>query len=164
MNTETDPAKISLSEKELLNRMYRYCAFQERSAQEVKQKLENLKANPGILDRITNRLKEEGFLNEERFIKTYILGKLRNNHWGKIKIKQGLKEKSSDEESIEKHLATIEDTEYFEIINKLIHKKEKLIQDQDVFIIKNKIARYLLSKGFETNIVWDQINKNYDDH
>ena len=162
MNTESDPVRIKLSEKELLSRMYRYCAFQERSEKEARLKLQELNANPVILNKITNRLKEEGFLNEDRFIRTYVLGKLRNKYWGKIKIKQGLKERSIDEDAIEKHMAVIEESEYLEIIGKLIRKKKELIRDQDIFIIKNKVAKYLLSKGFEADVIWDQIHKAHD--
>ena len=88
--------------------------------------------------------------------------KLRSNNWGKIKIVQGLKEKSLDSQIINAAIESIDTLEYQQIIKKLIQKKLKLIRDTDSFIIKNKIARYIISKGFESYLVWDEVNNQID--
>jgi regulatory protein len=111
---------------------------------------------------IIEKLIAEGFLNEERFAETYTHSKLRSNYWGKIKIIQGLKEKSIDSQIIHAAIESINKSEYQQIIKKLLNKKLQQIRDTDSYIIKNKIARYIISKGFESNLVWDEINNQFD--
>ena len=68
-----------------------FCAFQERSHQEVKMKLSGYGIAWADANLLLSKLIEEGFLNEERFAKSYASGKFNIKHWGRIKIKQGLK-------------------------------------------------------------------------
>jgi SOS response regulatory protein OraA/RecX len=44
-----------------------YCAFQERTHQEVKQKLSGYGLSWSVANELLSKLIEEGFLNEERF-------------------------------------------------------------------------------------------------
>ena len=36
----------------------------------------------------------------------------------------------------------------------------KFIKDKDVFKRNGKLARFLLQRGYEFDIIWNQINKN----
>jgi len=148
-----------LSEKEIINKLSRYCAYQERAISDVIRQLGKYNIDKKLREVIIEKLITEGFLNDERYAKTYMLGKLRNNRWGRIKIIHGLKGKSIDDNIIHKIIKTIDEEEYIEIINNLISKKEISLQENDTYIKKNKIARYIINKGFESSIVWDQINK-----
>jgi len=68
-----------------------YCAYQERSQQEVRDKLYEWELKPAEVEDIISRLIENNYLNEERFAKAYVQGKFNQKGWGRIKIKQGLK-------------------------------------------------------------------------
>src|ERR1700761_4152051 len=89
-----------------------YCAYQERSQQEVRDKLYDWEQKPDAVERIITRLIENNFLNEERFAKAYATGKFNQKGWGKIKIKQGLKLKRVPDVLIKKALQTIPDDDY----------------------------------------------------
>src|SRR5579871_6478535 len=73
-----------------LSKIYRYCAYQERSHREVKNKLFEYGLYSNQVDEIVSRLITEGFLNEERFAKAFAGGKFRMLKWGRIKIEQEL--------------------------------------------------------------------------
>ena len=51
-------------------------------------------------------------------------------------------------------------TDYIKSLNNLIDFKIKFIKDKDVFNRNGKLARFLLQRGYEFDIIWDQINKN----
>jgi regulatory protein len=70
-----------------------YCAYQERSQQEVRDKLYEWDLKPAEVENIIIRLIENNYVNEERFAKAYVRGKFNQKGWGRIKIKQGLKQK-----------------------------------------------------------------------
>lgn len=120
-----DQQKIGkiIDEKTALSRAERYCAYQERSQQEVRDKLYEWGQYPSAVENIISKLIETNFLNEERFSKAYTIGKFRQKGWGKIKIKQGLKLKKVSEPLIKKALNNIDGDEYGEMLNRLIQKK-----------------------------------------
>ena len=151
-----------ISDNEILNKMFRYCSYQERSVYDVRKQLDKYHVNDSLVRQIIARLIDEGFLNEKRFAETYTFGKLRSNSWGKIKIMQGLKERSIDGQIINEAIDSIDNSEYQLVIEKLILKKLKLIRDTDPYIIKNKVARFVISKGFESHLVWEEINNRLE--
>jgi len=160
MRNDVNQTNKKLSEKEILNKLSRFCAFQERAVSDLINYLKKYRLGPGQRDTIIRKLITEGFVNEERFAKTYMLGKLRNNQWGRIKIIRGLRGKVVDEEIISKVIGTLDEEEYIAVIDHLIKKKGSILKDEEIFIRKHKIARYMMYKGFEGDIVWEQINKS----
>nr|WP_290939499.1 RecX family transcriptional regulator [Haliscomenobacter sp.] len=65
-----------------LQKLQRYCAFQERCYHEVRQKLYELSVYGDLLEEIVAELISDNFLNEERFTRTYARGKFRTRSWG----------------------------------------------------------------------------------
>ena len=80
------PIKLSKDEKVILEKMRSYCMYQERCILEVKKKLSRLHVVPKSKSKIIDRLIEDDYLNEVRFSKSFIQGKLRIKKWGRIKI------------------------------------------------------------------------------
>src|ERR1700712_929985 len=100
------PAKIT-DEKMALAKAEHYCAYQERSQQEVRDKLYEWGLYPDAVENVIVHLIEGNFLNEERFANAYTRGKFNQKGWGRIKIKQGLKFKKVSDVLIKKALLTI---------------------------------------------------------
>ncbi len=144
-----------LSQAEALQKMQRYCAYQERSHREVRTKLIALGVYGDKQEQIIAELIAENFLNEERFAIAYANGKFRIKQWGKVRIRRGLQQQEVSEYSIRKALSLIEDSAYKETLQLVILKKKATVATQDVLTMKNKIAQYAISKGFEPNIVWE---------
>ncbi len=134
--------------EEMKRRMERYCAYQERSHFQVEQKLYELGMISQAVDDIVLHLLKEGFLNEERFARSYVRGKFYYKDWGKQKIIQGLKQHRIHHKLIEKALQEIAPVDYKQTINKLIEKKSKTLKDPKSYASKQKIARYLTQKGY----------------
>jgi regulatory protein len=97
----------------------------------------------------------ENFLNEERFAIAYAGGKFRVKHWGKLKIKNALRLKGTSEPCIRKALQLIDQETYTQVLKKEIKRKAKEIPESNVIKKTNKLAAYLIGKGFESELVWD---------
>lgn len=136
-----------------------YCAYQERTHQEVRDKLYMLGLYRDEVEEVLTELISENYVNEERFARTFASGKFRLKHWGRIKIIYELKHRNISPYCIDKAMKEIPDEEYEKVTKQLIDKKISNMSGED-FIIKNKIARYLINKGFEPEIVWPILN-NY---
>ena len=106
-----------------LQKMQRYCAFQERCHSEVRQKLLELSVYGDTLEEIIAELIADNYLNEERFARSYARGKFRTKAWGRNRIKQELKMRRVSEYCIRKGLEEIEEDDYLATLEKVIHKK-----------------------------------------
>jgi regulatory protein len=142
----TDP-KIALAKAE------RYCAYQERAQQEVRDKLYEWGLWPEAVENIITELIGGNFLNEERFAKAYAMGKFRQKGWGRIKIKQGLKLKKVSDVLIKKALQQIDGDDYEMMLSALLAKKSRLISEKDPFKRRYKLQQYAYGRGYETDIV-----------
>jgi regulatory protein len=129
-----------------------YCAYQERSQQEVRNKLYDWGLWTDAVENIITKLIEENYLNEERFAKTYTKGKFNQKAWGKIKIKQGLKFKNVSPVLIKKALLTIDASDYMGTLTRIIEKKAATMPEKDSYKRRYKLQQYALSRGFETDL------------
>ena len=154
MQDSPKPKKI-YDKKSAKVKIEQYCAYQERSQQEVRDKLYDMGLHQKEVEELISELVVDNFLNEERFAITYARGKFRIKHWGKIKIKQSLKLKRVSDYCIKKALKEIDGDEYLEVLKKVMIKKAEKVKDKDPYIRKNKIAQYLASRGFEQDLIWD---------
>ncbi len=144
--------------KKLKAKAAKYCALRERAPHEVSNKLETWGAEPEDIDAILLYLKNNNFLNEERYCRAYVLDKFRFNKWGKKKISIYLKQKGLPEEEIQKGLSHIDSNEYAGIIKDLIDQKRRSLKDSlSDFEKKQKVIQYLLQKGFSYMEIEDQL-------
>jgi regulatory protein len=137
-----------------LQAIQHYCAYQERCHSEVRHKLLELHFRGQDLENAIVSLIENGFLNEERYARSYVGGKFRVNHWGRRKIAQELKQKRVSEYCIHKGLTEIREEDYWKTLQALALKKQRELKaEKNVWIRKQKIQRYLIQKGYETDLI-----------
>ena len=137
-----------------------YCVYQERCHKEIEQKLYDLKMIPAAKEKILLHLMEHNFLNEERYAKSFVRGKFSIKKWGKIKIINQLKFKNISTYNIKTALKEIDETAYLKTLQQLAEKKMPLIQEHNLFKKRNKLSTFLISKGFESSLVFETV-KNY---
>src|ERR1700735_2938654 len=130
-----------------------YCAYQERSQQEVRDKLYGFGLHSNAVENIISRLIVDNFLNEERFAKAYVQGKFNQKGWGRIKIKQGLKLKRLPDGLIRKALQTIADDDYFATLQNLLAKKASTLTEKHPLKRRYKLQQYALGRGFESDLI-----------
>ncbi|HNV27906.1 MAG TPA: regulatory protein RecX [Cyclobacteriaceae bacterium] len=149
--------KKRLSPAEALAKIQRYCAYQERSHKEVKNKLYDYGLYATQVEEIISQLITDGFLNEERFAKAYAGGKFRMKKWGKLKIKNELEFLGLTKNCIQRGLKEIESTDYTKTLKVLIKKKSTEITDENRFKKRDKVARFVIGKGYEPELVWEYV-------
>ena len=155
---ENNAPKKSLTKQQALAKAQHYCAYQERSQQEVRDKLYSWGMYSTDVEATIADLIEENFLNEERFAIAYALGKFRIKHWGKIKIKHHLRGKRVPEKLIQHALHQINPDEYEKKIIELAEKYKKTIKNTESTPLSTKISRHLISKGYENSKIIEIIN------
>jgi regulatory protein len=136
-----------------LRKIQQYCAYQERTHQEVREKLYALGASTDEVNEAMAQLIEEDFLNEERFAITFAGGKFRINHWGKTKIRLELRRRHLSDYCIRKALEEIPDDDYREALLGLLRKKAAEIRPEThPAQRREKLVAFALQKGYEAEL------------
>lgn len=139
----------------LLARLARYCAYQERSHHEVRYKLVELGARGDALEEVMSQLITQGYLNEERFAKAFAGGKFRLKKWGRIKITRELEAHGITPRCISAGLKEIDAQDYSRTLKTLMHKKWNESDETNPFRKRDGVGRYLIGKGYESELVWE---------
>ena len=103
---------------------------------------------------VISLLKKEKYLDDERFARAYVKDKFRFNHWGRTKIAYMLHAKNIDKEIQEAAFEEIEEESYSDQLVKLITDKEKTIKAKDQYDKRNKLMRFAMGRGFESNKIF----------
>lgn len=156
---EFEGNKKKYTPKQAKLKMESFCAYQERAQQEVRDKLYTWGLHSEDVENIIAELITENFLNEERFAKAFVRGKFRIKKWGKVKIIQHLKAKSISSPLIKIALREIDLDEYEENLDTLIQKKIGSQADSLSLSEKAKLMRYLQSKGYENDLIFQRLNR-----
>ena len=144
--------------KEATSVLEKYCTYQERCHQEVHQKLRSMRMIPEAIDQITVHLINQGYLNEERFAKSYVLGKFRIKNWGRIRIRLELAKRNISKNVISLAISELDDATYLNKFHELAEKRwRQLRTENNTRKKKRKMADYLLYRGWETHLVYDKI-------
>lgn len=151
--------KNRLTPTEALAKIYRYCAYQERSHLEVKKRLFDYGLRSDEVDQLLSKLITDGFVNEERFAKAYAGGKFRMKKWGRMMIENELNALGLSSRNITRGLKEIEAGDYEKALQQLLDKKNSQLNEPDVFKKRDRMAKYAIGRGYEPELVWQMLKK-----
>lgn len=143
--------------QEALSKIQRYCAYQERSHREVRQKLFEYRLNEQEADELIVQLITSDFLNEERYARALAGGKFRIKKWGRLKIIQAMEAQGLSQNCMNIGLTEIDQRDYEETLKKLLVKKDSEIEDENIYTRRDKLSKFAIAKGYEPDLVWSMI-------
>lgn len=143
-----------------LEKARQYCASDEHCLRDVKQKLLRCGCTSVGINSILQLLTEEDFINESRYALAFANGKFNLFRWGKNKIASELRMKKIPEQLIHKALGNIDTIKYRECLNTLLEKKKHDLAGEKPAVMKQKLLRFALQKGYEAELVYDVLRMN----
>ncbi|KAA9355202.1 regulatory protein RecX [Larkinella humicola] len=146
--------------KDILRRAASFCAYQERTQREVRERLGEWEVFGDEAEEMIAWLIEQNYLNEERFAKTFAGSKFRVKRWGLHKIRQHLKQRGITGYNLEQAMKEIEPDDYRQTLIDLLEKKKRSLQGESPLVLKQKLVRYAISKGYESEMVWAVIEES----
>lgn len=141
--------KIGGSVENSFQKIKHYCAYQERSHYEVREKLYSLGLYKLQVEALLAKLIEEDYLNEERFARSFARGRFGLKKWGRVKIKYELRLKKVSDYNIKLGLKEIKEEDYLVTLQKLVDDKWDILKDEKNIARQAKTVAYLLQKGYE---------------
>lgn len=140
--------------KDALRKAAMFCAYQERTQQEVRERLKEWGVLGDDAEEVIAELIQQNYLNEERFAKSFAGGKFRVKGWGRRKIKQQLQQRGISGYNLDQAMKEIGPDDYRETLTDLLEKKRQSLRDDNPLIVKQKLVRYALSKGYESELIF----------
>jgi len=150
------PISFNEDEKIIIEKIQSYCLYQDRCIKEVKNKLYSFKVSSQLVENIVEYLIDNDYLNEERYTKMFIQGKLRIKKWGRIKLKYELRSKGIDIKTINEHINQINEEDYMNYFNEFSTSKIKFLKgtkDQK----KRSFINYFTYRGWENNLIYQKL-------
>jgi len=141
---------------------------------ELRSELTTRGIDENIIDSMIEKYKRLRYIDDADFARSYISDKMRFNYQSLNRIKNELTQKKIDSAIIEESIAEIENSRSagkiavceitydnnscqnldYDTCLKLIHKKQKKYQNYKTDrIIRDKLVKYLLYKGFDYDII-----------
>ena len=137
----------------------RFCAYQERAQQEVRDKLYEYGMSKDEVEEILSDLISENFLNEERFALQVAGGHFRIKGWGKVKINHALKQKKVSAYNFKKALQSIDLDAYEKTLESLATKKWNTLKGERGLSRMAKTQAFLYQRGFEPQLIQPVLQK-----
>jgi len=153
------PVQKKISFEQALLKAQFICSRQEKCEHDIIQKLYDWKVEKSLHHKIIKNLKDQNYINEERYTSCFVKDKLSFNKWGKVKIRYALLQKNISDKEIEKALNEIDEQEYEQILKEELLKKIKSLKESDEYLVKSKLVQFALSKGFENGKVFDMVSE-----
>ena len=148
-----------LSPDQVLDKMAKYCAYQERCVKDVTEKLKTYDLPAKDREAILLYLLDNRFVNDERFTKAFVKGKVNQSGWGLNKIRFHLTQKGISKELIDNALQEQDAEIYRQRLIDILKAKSKTIKAESDFERTRKLAAFAMQRGFEASLVWEVLKE-----
>lgn len=133
---------------------YRYLTFRNRSKKEMYEYLQKKNASDEIIDQIIDKLQDQGYINDEKFARAWVLARARSKPKGRTLLVMELRQKGISQDIIEQVLAEESEElpdELAQAISIIARHMEKLdgFPRQAVY---QKVGAFLMRRGYNWGI------------
>lgn len=161
LNKPVDPQTIQRIEKEdefnlALKKALNFLKVRNHFTEEIRKKLRIRKVDDEIIDKVLDFLFKEKLLDDKKAIQQYV-NEMISKNFGPVKIKNELQKRGIQKDLINSLMNSMDESIFRTSAKKTLEKylNKKVLTKNDL----PKIYRYLLSKGFNYEI----INKLFED-
>lgn len=143
--------------EKLYNKALRFLSFRPRSEKEIRDYLQKKNSDPQTAQKIIDKLKEYNFINDNEFARLWFESRIKLKPRAKRVIKMELKQKGISEELIDEVFEnTNSDDKELALI--LAEKRVKRYVKEEPQKAKEKMYRFLISKGFNYDTIKDVVD------
>lgn len=135
----------------------KYLTRKMRSRKEVDEFLRKKEYSKKCRDFVLEKLKKEGYINDQKFLEAFLHDQLTLTLYGPFKIKKELEKLGILDYSL---LDEISDKVWQERILKIVKKREKSQKKESEKLFKKKLEMYIYSYGYSMSMI-ESILENY---
>jgi len=135
-----------------------------KTEKEMRDKLKQKEYTDNQVEKTIEFLREYNFINDESYVNAYVNDKISSR--GRQKIKYDLIRKGIDSNLIDEKLSNIDSDDEKNTAFNLAKKKYNTIKksESDSYKLSGKLYRFLMSKGYNYEIIKDVVRKVMNDN
>jgi len=151
---------VERSRERTMNRAVKLLAAKPRAVAELRERLlEKAWTNSEIVDRVIEKLKEYGYLDDRKYASDLALSKLRQRPQGKRKLQQSMSQKKLDRDVRDEAIAAaFEKIPESDLIDRAIEKRLRLKGRPETREDTKKFYDHLLRQGFDFDLIRERIS------
>jgi len=151
---------VARSRERTMNRAVKLLAAKPRAVAELRERLlEKAWTNSEIVDRVIEKLKEYGYLDDRKYASDLALSRLRQRPQGKRKLQQTMSQKKLDREIRDEAInAAFEKLPETDLIDRAIEKRLRLKGRPETREETKKFYDHLLRQGFDFDLIREKIS------
>ena len=135
----------------------KYISSKMRTEKEIFYYLNKIYSK-SVCNDVIARLKENGYINKDLYLKAYIDDQVNLGNNGPEKIKKDLVKLGYELDEVEKKINKIDDSIWFDKISRLVSKKIKANHSYGSYKIREKIVYDLVNLGYYKGMIEEVIN------
>lgn len=140
-------------------------SYSMKTEKELRRKLSEKKFDDKAIDYAINKMKSYGYLDDAHYVKTYIETRAVPQNWGEQKIIINLLQKGVDINLIKNVIEEVySDDMKKEAISEVVRKYSNKLNSGDRSKDKQKLYRYLASKGYSYDLINTAITEYFDNN
>lgn len=112
-----------------------------------------------VINNVIKRLEDDGYINDELYLKSYINDTLNLTNFGPNRIKRELLKLEFSEDVISARLSLISDDKWVSKIDNYIDKKVRLNHTNSNNILKKKLQSDLINLGYYKEMIDEELSK-----
>ena len=153
--------EILIAEEEIKTYNYALSVLSRvaKSEKKLRDKMQEKGYDNNFIDKAIIKLKQQKYLDDERYSEMLISSKINISKYGKRKIKEALYEKGIDREIIDEKLGLLSEDDELERAFTLGAKKLNTLKEEDIRKKSLKLSNYLINKGFDFSVVKKAVSK-----
>ena len=136
-----------------------HCSYRERSAAEVRQKMERMGLQPEWQEPLLEKLQQDGFQSESRFARAFTRDKYSLEDWGRIKIRQHLQQRGVSDNEVDRAFDHMEEDLYCSNLRRVLSRHAAGLKGHSGFELRGRMYRSALGRGYEPALIWEMIRE-----
>ena len=151
-----DPARVR---ERLFQRAAKLLSAKQRSVEELRERLLSGRgATPELVETVIERLREYGYLDDERFAQSYASLRIQQRPVGRQRLQRDLRLKKIDKQTVDNALDQVfGQTSENDLIDRAIAKRIRLRGRPTTRAEAKKLFDHLLRQGFEFELVSEKV-------
>lgn len=144
----------SIDKSKIKEQAFRLLSVRPRSEKELKDKLRQKKASPGLIEKLIEEFREKQLLDDRKFAQSWAQSRISNKPMGKFLLRQELLKKGIKKDIIDQTVSSaFDEVEELELARTLLRKKSRRFANDADPKIKKRMADFLLRRGFSYAVV-----------
>lgn len=145
---------------EALTAMAALCSRGEQCEADLRKAMRRHGLNDADADTVIARLRQERFIDDERYVRAFVHDRIAYNGWGVRKVRQQLRLKHFDTAFVDDIINDALDRQAYRLsLTALLQRRWRETDGRDTRRRREAVIRTAMSRGYEPGLIFELVNE-----